>query len=97
MIRYEVLIDSPAPDEELERVRPVVNLLRAPQEIKATIVRALCRWGLTWPAFGPGRCGGTPASLHARAPLAHCEGWGEVRSRRNRRWAGELRGKGGQA
>jgi hypothetical protein len=53
VIRYEVLIDSPAPDEELERVRPVVNLLRAPQEIKATIVRALCRWGLTWPAFGP--------------------------------------------
>ncbi|MFC5818014.1 OsmC family protein [Nonomuraea harbinensis] len=45
--RYEVLIDSPASDEELdrlhaevERVCPILNLLRAPQQITGTIVRS---------------------------------------------------------
>ncbi|MER7499046.1 OsmC family protein [Nonomuraea pusilla] len=45
--RYEVLLDSPASDEELarlhaevERVCPILNLLRDPQEVSGTIVRA---------------------------------------------------------
>ncbi|MEU7896350.1 OsmC family protein [Nonomuraea sp. NPDC049152] len=45
--RYEVLIDSPASDEDLarlhaevERVCPILNLIRHPQEIKGQVVRA---------------------------------------------------------
>jgi uncharacterized OsmC-like protein len=44
---YEVLIDSPASDEELaalhaevERVCPILNLIRNPQQITGTVVRA---------------------------------------------------------
>ncbi|MFI6501189.1 OsmC family protein [Nonomuraea typhae] len=44
--RYEVRIDSPASDEDLarlhtevERVCPILNLIRNPQEIKGEIVR----------------------------------------------------------
>ncbi|MBB3727339.1 OsmC family protein [Nonomuraea dietziae] len=46
--RYEVRIDSPASDEELarlhaevERVCPILNLIRNPQEIKGQVVRAV--------------------------------------------------------
>ncbi|MEU4702857.1 OsmC family protein [Nonomuraea dietziae] len=45
---YEVRIDSPASDEELarlhaevERVCPILNLIRNPQEIKGQVVRAV--------------------------------------------------------
>lgn len=44
--RYEVLIDSPASDEELahlhaevERVCPILNLIRNPQPVSGTVVR----------------------------------------------------------
>ncbi|MGW5685966.1 OsmC family protein [Nonomuraea sp. NPDC003754] len=45
--RYEVRIDSPASDDDLarlhaevERVCPILNLIRHPQEIKGQVVRA---------------------------------------------------------
>jgi uncharacterized OsmC-like protein len=44
--RYEVLIDSPASDEDLanlhaevERVCPILNLVRSPQPVSGTVVR----------------------------------------------------------
>ncbi|GGS74971.1 osmotically inducible protein OsmC [Planobispora rosea] len=44
--RYQVLIDSPAPDEDLarlhaevERVCPILNLIRHPQDISGSVVR----------------------------------------------------------
>ena len=44
--RYEVLLDSPASDEklaelhaEVERVCPILNLIRNPQQISGSVVR----------------------------------------------------------